>query len=155
MNQVSKRKNSRNTAEPNIVVIGGGTGIHSLLRGLKRYTEGITAIVSMMDSGGSSGRLRDEFGHLPPGDTRQALVALTPDDRSSLLLRQLFSYRFPKGEGLEGHSFGNLFLTALTEITGGADKAIAQAGRLLGITGKVLPITLNSSALIARLEDGT
>jgi len=157
MVQASKDKNS-----PPIVVIGGGTGIHSLLRGLKRYTEAITAIVNMMDSGGSSGRLRDEFGHLPPGDTRQALAALTPDDRSSLILRQLFNYRFPEsqpagrqGEGLEGHSFGNLFLAALTEITGGVDKAIAEAGRLLGIKGKVLPVTLTHSNLVARLEDGS
>src|SRR4030042_1018932 len=119
---------SKDTKNPKIVVIGGGTGIHSLLRGLKRYTQNITAIVTMMDSGGSSGKLRDEFGYLPPGDTRQALAALTPDDRSSLILRQLFNYRFAKGDGLEGHSFGNLFLTALTDITGGPDKAIAEAG---------------------------
>ncbi|OGY21699.1 MAG: hypothetical protein A2126_02920 [Candidatus Woykebacteria bacterium GWB1_45_5] len=155
MKQVSKEKNSKADSNPKIVVIGGGTGIHSLLRGLKRYTENITAIVSMMDSGGSSGRLRDEFGHLPPGDSRQALIALTADERSSILLRQLFNYRFSKGQGLEGHSFGNLFLTALTDITGGVDKAIAQAGRLLGIKGKVLPVTLTHSNLIARLEDGT
>jgi uncharacterized cofD-like protein len=150
MNQPSKEK-----SDPSIVVIGGGTGIHSLLRGLKRYTDNITAIVTMMDSGGSSGRLRDEFGHLPPGDSRQALIALIADERSSLLLRQLFNYRFSKGTGLEGHSFGNLFLTALTDITGGVDKAIAQAGRLLDIRGKVLPVTLTHSNLIAKLEDGT
>src|SRR5438552_2391752 len=78
----------------------------------------ITAVVAMTDSGGSSGRLRDEFGHLPPGDLRQCLLALSPDDHASMLLRQLFNYRFDKGSGLDGHSFGNLFLTALTEITG-------------------------------------
>src|SRR4030042_1968436 len=154
-----KRKNtpssSNKNSDPHIVVIGGGSGIHGLLRGLKKYTDNITAIVTMMDSGGSSGRLRDEFGHLPPGDSRQALVALTNDDRSLLILRQLFNYRFAKGEGLEGHSFGNLFLTALTEVTGGADKAIAQAGRILGIKGKVMPVTLTSSNLVARLEDGS
>jgi uncharacterized cofD-like protein len=137
-----------------IVVIGGGTGIHGLLRGLKRYTDHITAIVTMMDSGGSSGRLRDEFGHLPPGDVRQALVALTADDRTSLTLRQLFNYRFPKGNGLEGHSFGNLFLTALTDITGGSDKAVAEAGKILGIKGQVLPVTLTHSNLVAKLENG-
>lgn len=141
--------------EPKIVVIGGGTGIHSLLRGLKKYTSDIVAVVTMMDSGGSSGRLRDEFGHLPPGDVRQALVALSPSDRSSLILRQLFNYRFSKGEGLEGHSFGNLFLTALAEITGGADKAIEEVGRIIGIKGKVLPVTLSNSNLVARLVDGT
>ncbi|OGY23543.1 MAG: hypothetical protein A2Y57_01645, partial [Candidatus Woykebacteria bacterium RBG_13_40_7b] len=104
---------------------------------------------------GSSGRLRDEFGQLPPGDVRQALVALSPNDRASLTLRQLFNYRFSKGEGLEGHSFGNLFLAALTEITGGTDKALAEAGRILGIRGKVYPVTLTNSNLVARLEDGS
>jgi uncharacterized cofD-like protein len=152
MRQPSKQNNHN---QPKIVVIGGGTGIFNLLRGLKRYTSNIVAIVTMMDSGGSSGRLRDEFGHLPPGDIRQALVALSPDDRSSLTLRQLFNYRFSKGGGLEGHSFGNLFITALAEITGGADKAVVEAGRILGIRGRVYPVTLTNSNLIARLEDGS
>lgn len=147
-----KNKSSR---EPKIVVVGGGTGIHNLLRGLKKYSSDIVAVVTMMDSGGSSGRLRDEFGHLPPGDVRQALVALSPTDRSSLILRQLFNYRFSKGEGLEGHSFGNLYLTALTEITGGSDRAIEEAGKILGIKGRVLPVTLSNSTLAARLVDGT
>ncbi len=140
---------------PKIVVIGGGTGIFGVLSGLKKHTDHITAITTMMDSGGSSGRLRDEFGLLPPGDSRQALVALTSDDKASILLRKLFNYRFSKGNGLEGHSFGNLFITALTEITGGTDKAIVEAGRLLGIVGRVLPVTLSDSTLIARLENGT
>ncbi len=139
---------------PKIVVIGGGTGIHSLLRGLKKYTDDIVAVVTMMDTGGSSGRLRDEFGHLPPGDIRQALVALSPSDRSSLVLRQLFNYRFSKGGGLEGHSFGNIFITGLTEVTGGIDKAIGEAGKILGIKGKVLPVTLSNSNLVARLVNG-
>jgi uncharacterized cofD-like protein len=152
MRRASKRNNLE---QPKIVVIGGGTGIFNLLRGLKRYTDNIVAIVTMMDSGGSSGRLRDEFGHLPPGDVRQALVALSPDDRASLTLRQLFNYRFSKGEGLEGHSFGNLFITALSDIAGGADKAITEAGRVLGIRGKVYPVTLTNSNLVARLEDGS
>lgn len=157
MKQSSKiqANNSSNNSSLRVVVIGGGTGIYGLLRGLKDYTNNITAIVTMMDSGGSSGRLRDEYGHLPPGDSRQALIALTPDDRSSLLLRQLFNYRFSRGNSLEGHSFGNLFLTALTEITGSLDKAIDQAGKLLGIKGKVMPVTLTRSNLIARLEDGS
>ncbi len=153
MKQKSKHNGDR--FQPKIIVFGGGTGIFNLLRGLRRYTDNIVAIVTMMDSGGSSGKLRDEFGHLPPGDLRQALVALSPDDRSSLILRQLFNYRFSKGEGLEGHSFGNLFLTALTEITGGIDKAIAEAGRIVGIRGKVYPVTLTHSNLVARLEDGS
>jgi len=152
MKQSSKQKNDGN---PKIVIFGGGTGIFNLLKGLRRYTSNIVAIVTMMDSGGSSGRLRDEFGHLPPGDLRQTLVALSPDDRSSLTLRQLFNYRFSRGNGLEGHSFGNLFLTALADITGGTDKAILEAGRILGIIGKVYPVTLTNSNLIARLEDGS
>lgn len=153
MKQKGKLNNGR--PQPKIVVFGGGTGIFNLLRGLRRYTDNIVAVITMMDSGGSSGKLRDEFGHLPPGDLRQALVALSPDDRSSLTLRQLFNYRFSKGEGLEGHSFGNLFLTALTEITGGIDKAIVEAGRIVGIRGKVYPVTLTHTNLVARLEDGS
>lgn len=153
MKRLSKQSDA--VSEPKIVVFGGGTGIFNLLRGLKHYTSNIVAIVTMMDSGGSSGRLRDEFGHLPPGDLRQALVALSPDDRSSLTLRQLFNHRFSKGDGLEGHSFGNLFLTALAEIAGGTDKAIVEAGRILAIRGKVYPVTLTHSNLVARLEDGT
>ena len=158
MNQESEQKSNKNLNSsrngPKVVVIGGGTGIHGLLSGLKKYTDNITAVITMMDSGGSSGTLRDEFGHLPPGDSRQALVALMPDDRSSLMLRRLFNFRFSKGNGLEGHSFGNLFLTALTEISGGVDKAITEAGKLLGIKGKVLPVTMTHSNLVARLEDG-
>src|SRR3990170_5044273 len=153
MKQASKKNNGQKN--PKIVVFGGGTGIFNLLRGLRRYTSNIVAVVTMMDSGGSSGRLRDEFGHLPPGDIRQALVALSPSDRSSLVLRQLFNYRFSKGEGLIGHPFGNLFITALTEITGGIDKAIEEAGKILGIKGKVLPVTLSNANLVARLVDGT
>ncbi len=139
-----------------VVVIGGGTGSYNVLSGLKRYPElDLTAIVTMMDDGGSSGRLRDEFGHLPPGDVRRCLIALSPDDRSNLLMRQLFDYRFDRGNGLKGHSFGNLFLTALTEIAGSLDAAIQEAGRLLGIRGTVLPVTLTQASLCARLKDGT
>ena len=141
--------------KPKIVVVGGGTGSFTVLSGLKRYPVDLTAVVAMTDSGGSSGVLRDEFGHLPPGDVRQCLIALSPDERPTQTLRDLFSYRFDKGAGLDGHSFGNLFLTALTEITGGADKAIAEAGRILGIVGQVLPVTLTNAQLCARLEDGS
>ena len=141
-------------AGKSVVVIGGGTGSYNVLTGLKNTPCRITAVVAMTDSGGSSGRLRDEFGHLPPGDLRQCLLALSQDDHASMLLRQLFNYRFDKGTGLGGHSFGNLFLTALTEITGSTDAAIREAGRLLGIKGQVLPVTLTNVALGARLENG-
>ncbi len=137
-----------------IVVIGGGTGSYSVLSGLKATANDITAVVAMTDSGGSSGRLRDEFDHLPPGDLRQCLLALSTDDHASALLRQLFSYRFSKGDGLGGHTFGNLFLTALTEITGSTEAAVTEAGRLLGIKGRVLPVTLTNVSLGARLENG-
>lgn len=134
--------------------MGGGTGTFTVLTGLKRYTEQLTAVVSMADSGGSTGRLRDEFGILPPGDVRRALLALSSDPEQ-LLLRQLFEYRFEKGNGLSGHSFGNLFLTALAAVTGDEVKAIEEAGRLLNIKGRVLPVTITNTNLVARLEDGT
>lgn len=139
--------------EPRIVVLGGGTGIFAVLRGLRRHTRNLTAVVSMSDNGGSSGRLRDEFGSLPPGDVRRCLVALADDD-DSLILRELFEYRFDRGVGLNGHTFGNLLLTALTDILGSTDRAIDEAGRLLRIRGRVLPVTLDSTALCATLENG-
>lgn len=140
---------------PRVVVIGGGTGIYSALLGLKKLPVELTAVVTMMDTGGSSGRLRDELGQLPPGDVRECLVALAADDKGTFILRQLFGYRFPAGTNLEGHNFGNLFLSALTEVTGGIDRAIEEAGRILAVRGRVLPVTLNSSQLCARLVDGT
>lgn len=140
---------------PKVVAIGGGTGSHVVLTGLRRQGLHPTAVVSVADSGGSSGRLRDEFGHLPPGDVRQCLVALMPDDYQSLLLRQLFTYRFDRGEGLNGHSFGNLFLTALIEITGSFERAIEVAAELLKIDGRVVPVSLGRTVLCARLSDGT
>lgn len=136
-----------------VVVIGGGTGIHAVLRGLRRHTTEITAVVSMADNGGSSGRLRDEFGYLPPGDVRRCLVGLASDE-DSLLLRRLFEYRFDRGLGLNGHTFGNLLLTALTDILGGTDRAIEEAARLLRIEGRVLPVTLSHTTLCARLANG-
>jgi uncharacterized cofD-like protein len=138
-----------------IVVVGGGTGSYTALLGLKKLPVELTAVVTMMDSGGSSGRLRDELGQLPPGDVRQCLVALAPDDEASFVLRQLFNYRFRGGTNLDGHSFGNLFLSALAEVMGGMDGAVLEAGRILKIRGKVLPVTLNSTQLCARLADGT
>jgi uncharacterized cofD-like protein len=137
--------------ERKFVVIGGGTGTYTVLSGLKKISDNITAVVTMMDSGGSSGRLRDEFGQLPAGDVRQALVALSND---SSIMRQLFNYRYEKGEGLQGHSFGNLFLTALAEVTGGMENALEEASRILNIKGKVLPVTLSKADLIAEYDDG-
>lgn len=140
-------------SEPRVIAIGGGTGIYAVLTGLRRYTANITAVVSMADNGGSSGRLRDEFGFLPPGDVRRCLVALASDE-DSMLLRRLFEYRFDRGSGLNGHTFGNLMLTALTDILGSTDRAIDEAGYLLRIRGRVLPVTLDAATLCARLADG-
>lgn len=140
-----------------IVVIGGGTGTHTVLRGLKRYQKQVelTAIVTMADSGGSTGRLRDEFGVLPVGDVRMALAALAKDnDNHEELLRELFLYRFDKGNGLSGHNFGNLFLIALTEILGSEEEAIRAAGKVLGVQGRVVPVTTQKVNLVAAYENG-
>jgi len=134
-----------------IVVIGGGTGSYNVLRGLKKYDVDLTAVVSMMDSGGSTGRLRDEFGFLPPGDLRRCLVALSSDTGR---LRELFEYRFNKGLGLNGHSFGNLFLTVLRDLTGSDASAIREAAKILNVQGQVLPVTLTNCQLGAILENG-
>jgi uncharacterized cofD-like protein len=132
---------------PRIVVIGGGHGLATLLRGLKEHTHNITAIVTVADDGGSSGRLRRSMGILPPGDIRNCLAALSNDEA---LLAQLFQYRFPSSdEGLNGHSFGNLFITALADITGSFEEAIAESGRVLSVNGRVLPATLHDVRLSA------
>ena len=141
--------------QPRIVVIGGGTGTYTVLTGLRDFQVDLTAIVSMFDSGGSSGRLRDEFGVLPPGDVRQALLALSRLPVDKLILRRLLDYRFEDGLGLKGHSFGNLLLTALNEITGRTDLAIREAAKILDVDGQVLPVSLDNCHLCARLEDGT
>lgn len=135
-----------------IVAIGGGTGLSTLLRGLKRRTSNLTAIVTVSDDGGSSGRLQKELGVLPPGDIRNCLVALADDEA---LVTDLFRYRFEEGQGLIGHSFGNLFLAAMTGITGNFDKAIKESSRVLNIVGRVLPATLSVVRLCAELEDGS
>lgn len=137
-----------------IVVIGGGTGLFTALSGLRRHDTDLAAVVTMADSGGSSGRLRDEFGSLPAGDVRRCLVALAADDSVGLVLRQLFEYRFDRGGGLAGHTFGNLMLTALNDLTGGMDAAIMEVSRLLRIKGRVLPVTLSDSHLFAELVNG-
>ena len=135
-----------------IVAIGGGTGLSMLLRGIKKYTNNITAVVTVGDDGGSSGRLREDMGILPPGDIRNCIAALADDDD---LITELFQYRFKNGEGLEGHSFGNLFLTALCAITGNMVKAVKESSNVLNIRGVVLPATLDDMKLAAEFEDGT
>jgi uncharacterized cofD-like protein len=136
---------------PKIVAIGGGTGLSTLLRGLKHYSANITAIVTVADDGGSSGRLRREIGVLPPGDIRNCVAALADEEK---LLTELFQYRFQAGDGLSGHSFGNLFLTAMTEITGDLEQAIAASSKVLAVRGRVLPATLADVKLWAELDDG-
>jgi len=126
-----------------VVVIGGGTGNFVVLKGLKKYPLDLTAIVSMADDGGSTGILRDELGVLPPGDVRQCLVALS---NSSRMMRSLINYRFENG-GLGGHSFGNLLLSALEKVTGSFEKAVEEAGKILYIKGKVIPVTTNQVRL--------
>ena len=132
-----------------VVVIGGGTGNFTVLRGLKNYEVEISAIVSMADDGGSTGILRDELGVLPPGDVRQCLIALS---NSSSMMRSLMNYRFEQG-GLEGHSFGNLFLSALEKVTGSFEKAIEEVGKILYIKGKVIPVTTHQVRLKMILKD--
>lgn len=136
---------------PKIVAIGGGTGLSTLLRGLKQYSANITAIVTVADDGGSSGRLRREMGVLPPGDIRNCLASLADEER---LLTELFQYRFTAGDGLTGHSFGNLFLTAMSDIEGDLEQAIAACSKVLAIRGQVLPATLTDVHLWAKLADG-
>ena len=142
-----------------VVSIGGGTGLSALLDGLKNYTRvrpgepqvDITAIVTVTDDGGSSGRLRREFDVLPPGDIRNCMVALSED---GALLSKLFQYRFQAGHGLKGHSFGNLFLTALTDITGDFPEALQRSAEVLKIAGHIFPSTTANVSLEAVLENG-
>jgi uncharacterized cofD-like protein len=135
------------------VAVGVGTGLSSLLHGLKPYPQvDITAVVTVTDDGGSSGRLRREFEVLPPGDIRNCMVALSEDEA---LLSRLFQYRFASGRGLKGHSFGNLFLTALTHITGDFPQAVKLSSEVLAIAGRIYPSTAANVVLEARLEDGS
>lgn len=147
-NLYKRRKLNRG---PKIVAVGGGTGLSMLLSGAKNITNNLTAIVSVGDDGGSSGRLREEMGILPPGDIRHCITALADDED---LVNKLFKYRFKNGEGLEGHSFGNLFLTALYDITGDMVSAVRASSRVLSIRGRVLPATLDDMKLVAEMEDG-
>ena len=145
------RVNSKLKRGPNIVAIGGGTGLSTLLKGLKNYSSNITAIVTVSDDGGSSGILRKQLGVQPPGDIRNCLAALSNEEPT---LTRLFQYRFSEGSGLEGHSFGNLFLSALTTITGSLEKAVQASSKVLAVQGQVLPATNIDVMLWAELEDG-
>lgn len=137
---------------PKIVTVGGGTGLSTLLHGLKQYTDNITAIVTVADDGGSSGRLREQFDILPPGDIRNCLVALA---EAEPMMRDLFQFRFADGSELKGHSFGNLFITAMTKLTGDFEKAIKESSKVLAIRGQVIPATLNKVVLSAEYKDGS
>src|SRR5271167_2794854 len=163
------RTNSSDTGkagpELRVVAIGGGTGLSTLLKGLKRYVmtpslavsgqptiRELCGIVTVSDDGGSSGRLRKEFNMLPPGDVRNCIVALSEDEA---LLSRLFQHRFQKGDGLEGHSFGNLFLAALTSITGDFAEAVRLSSEILLTRGRIFPATTSNVELEAIMDDGT
>ena len=137
---------------PKIVAIGGGTGLAMLLSGLKEYSSNITAIVTVADDGGSSGRIRKQFDILPPGDIRNCLVALAD---ASTMMRDLFQFRFEEGSELAGHNFGNLFITVMTRLTGDFEKAVRETSKVLALRGQVIPSTLANVTLVARHQDGT
>lgn len=145
-----QKKQHEQKARKKVVVIGGGTGTFTVLSGLKRYPLDLTAIVSMADNGGSTGRLRDEYGVLPPGDLRQCLVALSEADA---FMRKLFNHRYESGD-LRGHNFGNIFISTLEQVTGSLDRALAVAGEILHIRGRVIPVTLSKVELVVRLKNG-
>jgi uncharacterized cofD-like protein len=158
-----KKSEERRLQSYRVVALGGGTGLSSVLRGLKEHIAergkhnpkrpigDLTAVVTVTDDGGSSGRLRREYSVLPPGDIRNCMVALSRDE---LLLGDLFQYRFPAGRGLAGHSFGNLFLTALTNVTGDFPRAVQESAKVLAIRGRIYPSTAQNVTLQAELEDG-
>jgi len=137
---------------PKLVVIGGGTGLSTLLHGLKQYTTNLTAIVTVADDGGSSGLLRQEFDMLPPGDIRSCLVALADTEP---LMQRLFQYRFDPDSALRGHNFGNLFITAMTKITGDFERAVRASSKVLAIRGRVVPSTNTKVRLVAEHDDGS
>ncbi|HEY0831044.1 MAG TPA: gluconeogenesis factor YvcK family protein [Candidatus Dormibacteraeota bacterium] len=136
---------------PRIVAIGGGTGLSSLLRGLKTYTSNLSAIVTVADDGGSSGRLRDEYRILPPGDFRQCLIALADAEP---LMKQLFDHRFKEGS-LDGHAFGNLFIMAMADVTGNFEQALRESGKVLAVKGTLMPSTLQDVTLVASINGHT
>jgi uncharacterized cofD-like protein len=135
---------------PKVVAVGGGTGLSTLLRGLKEHTSNITAVVTVADDGGSSGRLRRELGVLPPGDFRNCIAALAD---SESLTTQLFEYRFAGGQELGGHSFGNLFIVAMAAVTGSFERALLESSRVLAVRGRILPSTLQDVTLMADLRE--
>jgi len=135
---------------PKIAALGGGTGLATLLRGLKSYTSNISAIVTVADDGGSSGRIREELGMLPPGDFRSCIAALADDES---LVAQLFQYRFGGEKELGGHSFGNLFIAAMAAVTGNFERAILESSRVLAVSGRILPSTLDNVILCAEVVD--
>lgn len=138
-----------------VVVIGGGTGTYTVLTGLKKYPElDLSVIVSMMDDGGSNKVIRDQFGLLPTSDIRQCMVALASDETDETI-RKLFTYRYNHGTGIEGMTFGNLFMAALSDISGSQKAAIKETSKLLGVQGKIIPVTYDSVHLLARYEDGS
>jgi uncharacterized cofD-like protein len=137
---------------PRIVTVGGGTGLSVLLSGLKNYTSNISAVVTVADNGGSSGRLRQQFDVLPPGDIRNCLVALAD---APTLMRDLFQFRFDAHSEFSGHSFGNLFLTVMTRLTGDFEKAIKETSKVLALRGQVIPSTLGDVTLVAHYSDGS
>ncbi len=134
---------------PRVVVIGGGHGIATVLRGMKEHTNNLTAVVSVADDGGSSGELRKDLGILPPGDIRNCLAALSDDEA---LLTQLFQYRFGGETGLGGHTFGNLFISSLVDLTGSFEQAVVESARALSVHGQVLPATLHNVRLVADVQ---
>ncbi|MBM3944617.1 MAG: YvcK family protein, partial [SAR202 cluster bacterium] len=152
LDRMAQTLSTRRTRErgPKIVAVGGGTGLSMLLRGLKDYTDNLSAVVTVADDGGSSGILRRELGVLPPGDFRNCIVAMSDTET---LMTDLFQYRFKQG-GLEGHSFGNLFLAAMTEVTGNFETALYESSRVLAVRGQILPATLRDLKLAALMEDG-
>lgn len=136
-----------------IVVIGGGTGTYTILKGLKNFPVHLSAIISMTDSGGSNRVLRDEFGLLPTSDIRQCITALASDN-SNGLIRELFTYRYNQGTGISGMTFGNLFMVALTDIYGSQEAALEKTCQLLDVKGDIIPVTLDNTHLVARYENG-
>ena len=137
---------------PRIAAIGGGTGLSTFLRGIKERTSNVTGVVTVSDDGGSSGRLRHELGILPPGDIRNCIVALA---EAEPLMKELFEYRFTEGNGLAGHSFGNLFIAAMSGVTGNFEQAVSESSRVLKVTGRIVPSTLVDVRLTADMADGT
>ena len=137
---------------PRIAAIGGGTGLSTFLRGIKERTSNVTGVVTVSDDGGSSGILRHELGILPPGDIRNCIVALA---EAEPLMKELFEYRFTEGNGLAGHSFGNLFIAAMSGVTGNFEQAVSESSRVLKVTGRIVPSTLVDVRLTADMADGT